>query len=296
MKAARLWGLFAFSLFSINTAFCTTISNSDKVSKNNAKNVHELKKFSEVEIVTSKAAGTTYASRIKATHRLGGHLSDADLKELYTFLHRKPGTDPLTRGLEFNGVKNETVIALMNQQKYPVDLTRQLVEMYQDKTLGTTWRDYCIQFLSQWYPQTTTAAEKEMIVKTITAAFQEKDNGIAGTAVIAASKLAGKSDFKPDQVGAVAQQLAEDKNVNPVSRISALQVSARMKNFQAVVTARDIIKNQPKVPVMLKMSALAVLGTNGDSSDLRTLEEYRNSSDIRLRAAAAAAWHRLNKQ
>lgn len=273
-----------------NTSFSAVEFKSADTSKKNAT------KVTDVEIVTAKVAGTTYASRIKATHRLGGNISDSEIKELYTFLHKKPSDDVGINNLEFNGIKNEVVIALMNQSRYPADLTKQLAEMYQDKALGVTWRDYCIQFLSQWHAKMSTATEKELAVKTITAAWQEKDNGIAGTAVIAASKLVGKSDFKKEQVSAVAQALAEDKKVDHVTRIPALQVSAKLGNPQAIVTAREIVKSTANVPVMLKMSALAVLGMNGDSSDLDALKQYQNSSDVRLRAAAAAALHRLSKK
>ena len=259
-----------------------------------SKNIAKLN--SDAEVVIARTPDTTYVSRIKATHHLGGHLGAAEITELYAFLHRQPAADPLINNLEFNAVKNEVVVAIMDQTRYPAELTQQLAEMYHDKTLGITWRDYCIQFLGQWYPKVNTDKEKDLIVKTITAAFQEKNNGIAGTALISASKLVDKSEFKRDQVSTIAQALAEDCKADHITRVPALQISAKLGNPQAIITARDIIANHPEVPVMLKMSALAVLGMNGNSSDMETLKRYQNSSDVRLRAAATAAIHRLTQK
>lgn len=247
-----------------------------------------------VDVAVEKTVIEPYVIRIKAVHQAGRHLTEAEVKEIYAFLNKRPDEEKRLSNLEFNGIKNELVIALMNQQTYPAELTGRLAEMYRREELGVTWRDYCIQFLGQWYGRMQSDRERSMAQQAIYTALHEKDNGIAGTALIAAYGLAGQPGFKPEQLKAAAQALAGDPKVAYIARVPALQISAKMGNPQAIVTAREIIGGQH--PAILKMSALAVLGIMGNADDMATLKKYQVSSDIRLRAAATAALHRLAKR
>jgi len=239
--------------------------------------------------IFGNSGNTPYVQRIKYVHVLGRDLPKDQINAIYKFLHKKLNDDTLP-SLEFNAIKNELTIVLMQQRVYPEDLAKNLIEMYYNKSFDKCWRDYCVQFLGQWLPKIHSDTERQKTVKLFFDALDEKD-GIAGTSLIAMSRLTDYQGLEKDRVSGEAIKLASDKNSADIVKTSALQVAANLKNKDIVPIARDILKNSKNIP--LKMSAMAALGTIGlDPEDRAMIEKYRSSTDVRLRTAAKSALKR----
>ena len=243
-----------------------------------------------VDISIAHTQRESYVTRIKTIHKLGRNLTNAEVKAIYEFLAKKTSESKLSN-LEFNALKNELVIVLMKQRRYPEKLTLELSDMFFNKELGITWRDYCIQFLGQWYSKTQTSKERELTRRTLFAALEEQKNGIAGTALIALKPLVNFPGVNKQKIAEIAQSISEDTKAFYLNRIPALQISAALGNTQAIKTARKIINTEN--PVMLRMSALAVLGMHGSTADLTLLKKHTKSNDIRIRTAALRAVKKL---
>jgi len=70
-----------------------------------------------------------------------------------------------------------------------------------------------------------------------------------------------------------------------------LQICAKFNDKRALPIARKIAESAASTH--LRMSAIAAVGTLGDSSDRPMLEKYASSSDARLRESAQSALNRL---
>ena len=232
------------------------------------------------------SGNTPYVQRIKAVHQLGRELPKEQIDAIYVFLHRKLNEEKLP-SLEFNAIKNELVIAVMQQRNYPAELANNLIEMYYDKSFDKCWRDYCVQFLGQWYPKINSDSERERTRKLFYDALVEKD-GIAGTSLIAMSRLTEYPGLDRERVSDEAVKLVLDGKSADIVKISALQVAANLKNKNIIPAARNILRDSKNVPLM--MSAMAALGTMGlETEDRTVLEKFRASTDVRLRSAAKSA-------
>ena len=76
-----------------------------------------------------------------------------------------------------------------------------------------------------------------------------------------------------------------------MSKITALQICAKLGNKAVLPSARRLASSRESVP--LRMSAIAAVGTLGNADDQVVLEEYAKSSDVRLRKSAQSALKRL---
>jgi hypothetical protein len=243
-----------------------------------------------LDFIFGNTANKSYVPRVKAVHKLGNDLQPAQIAAIYKFLHKRIKDDSL-KPLELNAIKNELVIVIMNQRNYPDALASSLVEMYNDKSFDKIWRDYCIQFLGQWYPKINSPEDRRKAREAFDSALQEKKNGIAGTALIAVSRLTGLKDFDKADIASKAFELAKDKDSANIVKITALQVGANLGNKNILPLAKELIKSSKSVP--LKMSAIAAVGILGNSADIPTIDKYLKCSDVRLRTAAKAAVKRL---
>jgi hypothetical protein len=232
-----------------------------------------------------------YIARLNAVHSLGDSLSGQEINALLYFLHKKAGEDVLPL-LEFDAIKNDAAGALLNQKYFPSVFPLHLIAMFYDKSFDNVWRDYCVQFLSQCYPKMTDPEEREIAKNLFFAALDDED-GIPGAALIALAGLAGNTGVDRQKVSDAAYKLSADPAVPDAIKITALQIAAKFKNPQVLPMARGLIGESKNVP--LKISAIAVVGAMGDSSDRKVLNALLKNGDIRLRAASKAALGKLNK-
>lgn len=91
-----------------------------------------------------------YAERVKLIHRLPSNLASEQLERCRAFLESPLAGQPLF-DLEFYGLKNELVFALLRQRESLTELAELLVRMSRAPDTDATWRDYCVQFLGKCY-------------------------------------------------------------------------------------------------------------------------------------------------
>ena len=93
-------------------------------------------------------ASSPYAERVRLIHRLPSNLAPEQLECCRAFLESSLAGQPLP-DLEFNGLKNELVFALLRQREDLAELAELLVRMSRAPETDAPWRDYCVQFLGK---------------------------------------------------------------------------------------------------------------------------------------------------
>lgn len=116
---------------------------------------------------------------------------------------------------------------------------------------------------------------------------------IDGTALIALANHVSILGIDRDRFAELAYKLAVDDVTGELTRITALQVCARMGERQILPVARALVLAGKTRSVPLRMSAIAAVGTLGGASDRAMLDEFGRNSDVRLRTAARSALKRL---
>jgi hypothetical protein len=246
-------------------------------------------------LVFGQAAETRYVPRVRAIHELPANLTAEQANACYEFLNRKLASQPLP-DLEFNGLKNELVFALMRQRRRPEELAARLVAMYRDQSHDETWRDYCVQFFGKWYADAPRNAGREAMAAALWEVLRtERANRFAGAAATQLGFLAGKyPEFTRDEVAAACLEALLDPVCSETAKVALLQVCATLGAVGALPEARRLaaVKTNP----VLRASAIAAVGFLGDRSDLAWLTPLATSSDTRLRIPARAAISRLQEK
>jgi len=232
----------------------------------------------------------SYGARMKAMRSLGQSLTPGEVQSLYVLMDRKAGMDRLPLN-KLNALKNEAADILRRQQKLPPDLTRKLMAMYADPGHDAVWRDYCIQHLGGCFARVAVAADQQAARDVLWAATGERVGGIGGTALLALCTNVGQAGIERDRLAARAYELAADGQTGELTRITALQICARLGERRILPVARTLAQSARSVP--LRMSAVAAVGTLGEPADRAVLEGYARSDDVRLRTAAVSALKRL---
>lgn len=93
----------------------------------------------------------SYSERLQLIHSLPSDLDGGRLERCRRFLESPTELQALPC-LEFNGLKNDMVLALLRQKEGLPELAGLLVRMSRDPWTDDVWRDYCVQFLGKCYP------------------------------------------------------------------------------------------------------------------------------------------------
>ena len=143
-----------------------------------------------------------YAERVRLIHRLPSNLAPEQLERCRTFLESSLAGQPLP-DLEFNGLKNELVFAMLRQREGLTKLVKLLVRMSCALETDATWRDYCVQFLGKCYPRINDAKSREAMAEALWNALKmQRRNRAAGSAARQLMTL-GRTfpEFPPEKVG-----------------------------------------------------------------------------------------------
>jgi len=240
-----------------------------------------------LDLIFGNKANKKYLDRLREVHRLPRNMSEDSLDAIYAFLRSKRVSDDVLPNLEFNAIKNEIVIVLMEQNSYPEKLSAQLIAMYKDKNMDYTWRDYCIQFIGQWYPKEKDEQLKKAMRVTLNEAVKDHRADIAGTALIALNGLKKQSGFDPAEITTEAYSLLTDKDTSNAIKVTSLQVGAELGDKRFLDLAKNFLKDSDDA--QLKMSSLAAIGMLGGRDEIKLLEKYAEGADVRLRFAAKPA-------
>ena len=272
---------------SVAPASVKTPAVSDKAKQNSAVLLPD-----NIKLILGQSETRNYFVRVREIHNLKKNLSPEQVDALYRFLYEKLEKQELP-DLQFNGLKNEIVVALMKQTIKPEALSGHLVAMYYDKSFDPTWRDYCVQFFGKWYEQAPVNNDRQAMVKGLYEALKERNSSLGGTAITMLCHLTHLKEFDKDKIADLAYELMTAPDCATSGKISAMQVCAELRNKKALPVARDWADNSKEI--FIKMSSIAAIGMLGDPSDLPLLNHYKSSTDIRLSGPAKAAIARINK-
>ncbi len=233
-----------------------------------------------------------YAERVGLIHRLPSSLTPEQLSRCRAFLDMPLDGQPLP-DLEFNGLKNELVFALLRQREGLEELAVLLVRTSRDASADATWRDYCVQFLGKFYPRIPSPLSREAMAAALWEALRTQRAGRgAGSAARQLMTLARTfPEISPDRVAAAALEALLDPVSSMETKTALLQVCGTLGERGALPTARAIAE-RGTAPV-LRASAIAAVGMLGDASDLPLLRRLAASADLRVSCPAKAAADRL---
>jgi hypothetical protein len=123
-------------------------------------------------------------------------------------------------------------------------------------------------------------------------ALLEKENGIAGTALLSLYRLSGKCpEATVSGIGEKALALAQDGACEVQTRISAVAVCGLTGRTEILPEARILAQTAEVLP--LRLASIAVIGTLGNAQDKELLESLRAGPDKKLIPAIDAALSKL---
>ena len=247
----------------------------------------------EIIAITCKD-GISYAERIRLIHSLPSNLAPEQLERCRAFLESPLAGQPLP-DLEFNGLKNELVFALLRQRDGLTELAELLVRMSRAPDTDATWRDYCVQFLGKCYPRIHDAKSREAMADALWEALKTRRRGRAAGSAARQLMTLGRSfpDFPPEKVATASLEALLDPASSDETKTALLQVCGTLGERGALPSARTIA-GRNSAPV-LRASAIAAVGMLGDASDLPLLKRLAASGDVRVSRPASAAMDRIQK-
>mgnify|MGYP004646279699 FL=1 len=235
-----------------------------------------------------------YAERVRLIHRLPSNLAPEQLERCRAFLGSPLAGQPLS-DLEFNGLKNELVFALLRQREGLTELAELLVRMSRSEETDATWRDYCVQFLGKCYPRINDAKSREAMADALWEALKTQRRGRAAGSAARQLMTLGRTfpEFPPEKVSAASLDALLDPASSDETKTALLQVCGILGERAALPAARTIAELDSS-PV-LRASAIAAIGMLGDASDLPLLERLAVSGDMRVSIRACSAIDRIMK-
>ena len=235
-----------------------------------------------------------YAERVRLIHRLPSNLAPEQLERCRAFLGSPLAGQPLS-DLEFNGLKNELVFALLRQREGLTELAELLVRMSRSEETDATWRDYCVQFLGKCYPRINDAKSREAMADALWEALKTQRRGRAAGSAARQLMTLGRTfpEFPPEKVSAASLDALLDPASSDETKTALLQVCGILGERAALPAVRTIAELDSS-PV-LRASAIAAIGMLGDASDLPLLERLAVSGDMRVSIRACSAIDRIMK-
>jgi hypothetical protein len=247
------------------------------------------------------SAQEVFATRFASAKLAGAHLSPADQQALYAFLLER---NPLDAQQEGQVLKNRVMDALCELNPPPAQLGDLLIQMYRDVSQDAVLRDYAIQHLAAYYEQLDQAAgmdpqakhdEETKVQSILWEALSEVGSSISGTALLALTRLSeGRPEFDRNQIGATALQLAKEAVAGELTRITALEVCARLGVGDALPLLALAAQAGETMPV--RIAAVGALGVLGGSDQTALLNELANSPEERLKVPALQALKQISKR
>lgn len=151
-----------------------------------------------------------------------------------------------------------------------------LIELATSPGSHVVLRDYALQHMVDWYLDIRTEPAydeaRRAMVDVLWRALDDTSAAISGTALLSLSQLAAEDPTVPsERIGHAALALLSREGTPAGSRISALQVCARLRVPDALPFARLWAKSGDTLA--LRAGAISALGILGEPSDLELLEQ-----------------------
>lgn len=237
-------------------------------------------------------------ARLYATEAVSTNLTAPDLNVLYSFLLQPDQQDQDQLG---QVLKNQLMDSLCEIQPPPAQLGGLFASVYRDHSQNVVIRDYAVQHLAEFYRQLLNAPdtirqarswEMSEAREVLWEATSETDNSIAGTALLALSRLSEQdSDLDRHRVARTALRLAGQSQVGDLTRITAFQICARMDVADALPLLEHAAQSSETVPQ--RISAIGALGSLGGAKQIPLLESLKASGAPRLAPALQGALARI---
>ena len=277
--------IYAFLLITLSTALTSVLAQ------------QPLRTLSTIDaelVCICGEASLPYAERVRLIHRLPSNLTPEQLERCRAFLESPLAGQPLS-DLEFNGLKNELVFALLRQREGLTELAELLVRMSRSEETDATWRDYCVQFLGKCYPRINDAKSREAMADALWEALKTQRRGRAAGSAARQLMTLGRTfpEFPPEKVSAASLDALLDPASSDETKTALLQVCGILGERAALPAVRTIAELDSS-PV-LRASAIAAIGMLGDASDLPLLERLAVSGDMRVSIRACSAIDRIMK-
>ena len=277
--------IYAFLLITLSTALTSVLAQ------------QPLRTLSTIDaelVCICGEASSPYAERVRLIHRLPSNLTPEQLERCRAFLESPLAGQPLS-DLEFNGLKNELVFALLRQREGLTELAELLVRMSRSGETDATWRDYCVQFLGKCYPRINDTKSRESMADALWEALKNQRGGRGAGSAARQLMTLGRTfpEFPPEIVSAASLEALLDPTCSEETKTALLQVCGILGERAALPAARTIAELDSS-PV-LRASAIAAIGMLGDASDLPLLERLAVSGDMRVSFPACSAIDRIMK-
>jgi hypothetical protein len=258
--------------------------------------VEEARKASSrIQTITEGTKTGGIPARLAALRALRGKtLQTGEIEALWAFLAKTPEETGIPMR-NLNHLRNDILTVLVRHSPAVPDLVPRLCAMYRDTNQDRTWRDYCIQFLGQFYPRAD-EHDRERARDLFLEAAKMHANPTAGTALIALSNNIDSPGIDREEIAQPALAIASDPEASPGARMTAMQICARHHTDAVLPHARDAASGKTAKSITVRMAATAALGTLGDESDRDLLGKLSRSAETRLRRAALGALRRLDAQ
>ena len=278
--------IYAFLLITLSTALTSILAQ---------QSLRTLSTIDAEFVCICGEASSPYAERVRLIHRLPSNLTPEQLERCRAFLESPLAGQPLS-DLEFNGLKNELVFALLRQREGLTELAELLVRMSRAEETDATWRDYCVQFLGKCYPAVADMDSRRSMADALWEALETRRAsscaGAAGRQLMSLSR--SFREFPPGDVSRAALEALRALECSDGSRCALLQVCAVLGDAAALPDARALASSEG-TPSGVRASAIAAVGLLGDASDLPLLERLAAGADS-LAIPARAAIARLRAE
>lgn len=203
-------------------------------------------------------------------------------------------TDCVMRVEREAALKNDVFNLLRNQRRQPEVLADLLLDVVASKQCAPVIIDYCIQYLGAMVGSISDNTTKARIRETFVAAAKDIGETYPGTALYSLAEMPNKSKSESDELRCLTVA-ACGESVNPIARISAIQLAGERGYREALPMLRDILAGTRRDAV-LDMAVVGSIGLMGDAGDIRLLESFRPRGGRRLKPAIDAAVQRTKER
>ena len=183
--------------------------------------------------------------------------------------------------------KNDLADRMLAQSSLPDGFTVDFLTMLEDPEQGIIWHNYILQKLDVLYLHPDAADQRQQILDCLWQECRSPKPTIAGTTQMTLLRL---YEQRPKVVDAEklisrSQWVIEREVYSNSDRLSALHVLSSLDYAKSRQIARSWLIDESS-PILLKATALAILGKQFQESDRSLIEPYLKHFDFRLRAAA----------
>lgn len=244
--------------------------------------------------ILAPASSPRYATLYRTVQSLPAVLQPAEAEALLDFLAQTSLSASLSES-ESGGIKNDIADLLLRQPSLPRNSDTVFLAMLKDPSQGPVWNNYVLQKLPALLSRLPSEEQRAPLLAALWSATEDPTIGFPGTALLGLLRLS-RADANTVALSAVSErafQVAQNPAAAASDRLTALQIASEAGHAEVLALARTLL--HADVPVMLRASAIAVMGKQGEASDIPQLEPFLKSADLRLREAAKSALATLNR-